>query len=87
MQKKEPAPRPSSLLGQGAGGEVYASIKSGGSTGDPCVQSLGVETMRLSHGNDSAPSNVLSLQVFLSGSFRHSPSISVNVVFRPVLSK
>ena len=43
--------------------------------------------MRLSHGKDSAPSNVLSLQVFLSGSFRHSPSISVNVVFRPVLSK
>ena len=87
MQKKEPAPRPSSLLGQGAGGEVYASIKSGGSTGDPCVQSLGVETMRLSHGNDSAPSDVLSMQVFLSGSFRHSPSISVSVVFSPFLSK
>ena len=29
MQKKEPAPRPSLLLGQGAGGEVYASIKVG----------------------------------------------------------
>ena len=64
MQKKEPAPRPSSLLGQGAGDEVYVSIKSGGSTGDTCVQSLGVETMRLSHGKDSAPSDVLSLHVF-----------------------
>ena len=61
--------------------------KSGGSTGDPCVQSLGVETMRLSHGGASAPSDALSLQVFLSGSFRHSPSISVSVVFRPFLSK
>ena len=52
------------LLGQGAGSEVYASIKSGGSTGDICVQSLGVETMRLSHGGASAPSDVLSLHVF-----------------------
>ena len=38
--KKEPAPSPSSLLGQGAGGEVYASIKSGGATGDPSVKNL-----------------------------------------------
>ena len=51
------------------------------------MQSLGVETMRLSHGGASAPSDTLSLQVSLAGSFRHSPSISANVVFRPVLSK
>lgn len=29
----------------------------------------------------------IRLQVFLSSSYRHSPSISANVVFRPVLSK
>ena len=75
------------IAGAGCRWRSLCFYKKVGATGAPCVQSLGVETMRLSHGGASAPSYTLSLQVFLSGSFRHSPSISVNVVFRPVLSK
>ena len=86
MQKKNRYRVPA-IAGAGCRWQSLCFYKSGGSTGDICVQSLGVETMRLSHGDASAPSDALSLQVFLSGSFRHSPSISVSVVFRPFLSK
>lgn len=75
------------IAGAGCRWRSLCFYKSGGSTGNTCLQSLGVETMRLSHGGASAPSDALSLQVFLSGSFHHSPSISANVIFRPVLSK
>ena len=65
------------IAGAGCRWRSLCFYKKVGATGAPCVQSLGVETMRLSHGGASAPSDALSLQVFCP-----VPSVTV----RPFLS-